>query len=315
MNKRVYGVVGIGAYMANWNADFTGRPKSIHDGTIFGSDKALKYSIKNLWVNQGEKVLYYKSYIIHEKGGDKAKLQPKDLEERYEEIFGAKATDKTPSKEVLENLFSAVDVLNFGATFAVKKQNIALTGVVQIGQGLNKFDHAEVEVQDILSPFRNPKKEDADASSLGKKIVSDEAHYLYPFSVNPNHYDQYIPLLDDFKGYTTAAYEKLRSGLLTGATALNTNSKSGCENEVALFITCKEDSKLYLPELDAYVSVRKDDNNQVIYNFTSLEELLTAVQDQIEQVELFYNPYKVQVKWQGNLPVEHKHLYTKEPLD
>jgi len=25
--KRVYGVIGIKAKMANWNADFTGRPK------------------------------------------------------------------------------------------------------------------------------------------------------------------------------------------------------------------------------------------------------------------------------------------------
>lgn len=314
MNKRVYGVVGIGAHMANWNADFTGRPKTISDGTIFGSDKALKYSIKNLWVNQGEKILYFKSYIIHEKGGDKAKLQPKDLVERYEEVFGAKLIDKTPSKEVLQNLFSALDVLNFGATFAVKKQNISLTGVVQIGQALNKYADTEVEIQDILSPFRNPEKKDADASSLGKKIVSDEAHYVYPFSVNPNHYDQYIPLLDEFEGYSTEAYEKLKGGLLYGATALNTNSKSGCENEVALFITCQENSNLYLPELDAYVHVTKNDNNQVVYDFNDLGQLLAPVQDDIESIELFYNPHKIIIQWEDDL-AEHKHLYTKEPLD
>ena len=43
MNKRVYGVLGISAIMANWNADFTGYPKMTSYGNIFGSDKALKY--------------------------------------------------------------------------------------------------------------------------------------------------------------------------------------------------------------------------------------------------------------------------------
>ena len=42
MNKRVYGVIGIFPSMANWNADFSGYPKSLSDGTVFGSDKALK---------------------------------------------------------------------------------------------------------------------------------------------------------------------------------------------------------------------------------------------------------------------------------
>ena len=46
MNKRVYGVIGISSIMANWNADFSGYPKSLSDGTVFGSDKALKYPMK-----------------------------------------------------------------------------------------------------------------------------------------------------------------------------------------------------------------------------------------------------------------------------
>jgi CRISPR-associated protein Csh2 len=314
MNQRVYGLVGIGSHMANWNADFTGRPKTISDGTIFGSDKALKYSVKNYWVNQGEKVLFYKSYIISDKGGDKEKIQPKDLIERYHEVFGVEVTDKTSSTEILKNLFSTVDLLNFGATFAVKKQNISLTGIVQIGQGRNKFEETEVEVQDILSPFRNSTKSEADASSLGKKIVSNEAHYVYPFSVNPNHYDQYIPFVDDFGGYTVDAYEKLREGLLKGATALNTNSKAGCENELALFVTCKEGAELYLPQLDPYIRVRKsEEENKVVYDFGVLFELLQSVSQDIDQVEVYYNPYKVLLENCSEMAIT-KHLYTHEVL-
>ena len=43
MDKRVYGVLGISSIMANWNADFTGYPKSTQNGDVYGSDKALKY--------------------------------------------------------------------------------------------------------------------------------------------------------------------------------------------------------------------------------------------------------------------------------
>ena len=53
MNKRVYGILGISSIMANWNADFSGYPKTTSDGTTFGSDKALKYPMKKMWENQG----------------------------------------------------------------------------------------------------------------------------------------------------------------------------------------------------------------------------------------------------------------------
>ena len=59
MDKRVYGVIGISSIMANWNADFSGYPKSLSDGTIFGSDKALKYPMKKMWDNEGKKSFIY----------------------------------------------------------------------------------------------------------------------------------------------------------------------------------------------------------------------------------------------------------------
>ena len=53
MEKRVYGVLGISSIMANWNADFSGYPKTTSDGNVFGSDKALKYPMKKMWDNEG----------------------------------------------------------------------------------------------------------------------------------------------------------------------------------------------------------------------------------------------------------------------
>ena len=61
MNKRVYGVLGISSVMANWNADFEGFPKATTKEQFFGSDKALKYPMKKMWEELGEKVLNIKS--------------------------------------------------------------------------------------------------------------------------------------------------------------------------------------------------------------------------------------------------------------
>ena len=83
MEKRIYGVLGISSIMANWNADFTGYPKSMSDGTVYGSDKALKYPMKKMWDDEGKKVLYIKSM----KFGENNTLIPKSIKERYEDIF------------------------------------------------------------------------------------------------------------------------------------------------------------------------------------------------------------------------------------
>lgn len=59
MNKRVYGVLGISSVMANWNADFSGFPKTTTKGQFFGSDKALKFPMKKMW-EEAEKSFKYK---------------------------------------------------------------------------------------------------------------------------------------------------------------------------------------------------------------------------------------------------------------
>ena len=130
MKKRVYGIIGIKSIMSNWNADFSGYPKSTSDGEVFGSDKALKYPMKKMWDDNGEKVLYIKSYKIDDdsKKKDEVKLRPRSLKERYEKIFEVSdlATEKD-SRNVVKNLFLATDVKHFGATFAESKNYISIT--------------------------------------------------------------------------------------------------------------------------------------------------------------------------------------------
>jgi CRISPR-associated protein Csh2 len=292
--NRVYGIIAVGAYMANFNADLSGYPKTTTNNQIFGSDKALKYSMKRMWQLQGEQVLYIKSFKGSENGEN---MQPRDLNERYTYLFGT-LDEKTPSKEVLGKLFSTIDVMNFGATFAEKKQNISITGAVQIGQGYNRFQETSVLTQEILSPFRNSndKSEEKLASSLGTKIVTDEAHYVYPFSVNPGNYQEFIGLAEGFEGYTEEAYTKFKWAARVATTAFNTNSKSGCENELTVFIELKENSRLFLANLDRYVTVQKK-GEKVLYDLSKLEEVLAPHQAEIQGIELYCNPVMVEVNY------------------
>lgn len=287
MNKRVYGVIGIKSVMANWNADFEGNPKSISDGKVFGSDKALKYPMKKMWQNEGEKVLYIKSFKEDEK--DK-KLRPRSLKERYEYIFGVEDLKKQKeSNTVLKNLFTAIDVKNFGATFAEEGNNIGITGAVQIAQGFNKYDDSQTEEQQILSPFRDGTKDNADQSTLGTKIVSNEAHYAYHFAINPDAYADFVEM-GVTEGYTEEDYAKFKEAALTSATSFNTNSKVGCENELAVFV--ETDKNTYLPDLSQYVYFKKaDDESEKDTIELKFDKILNDVKDKIQSVEIYYNPY------------------------
>jgi CRISPR-associated protein Csh2 len=278
--NRVYGIIGIKAKMANWNADFTGRPKSTSNGEIYGSDKSLKYPMKKMWESEGKNVLFVKSFKE-----SKGAIIPNQLAERYEKLF-SKLDEKDTTNEVMINLFNCIDVKNFGATFAEKKQNISITGAVQFGQGFNKFDDTNIEIQDILSPFAD--KDDAKQSTLGTKITVDEAHYFYGFCINPKAYDEYKLLLKAFDGYTKNDYEEFKKVALTSATAFNTNSKFGCENEFALFIECK-DEECYLPDLSNYLEFNSQKRE------IDLSQIEKMVEGKVTKIEIYCNPFKLSV--------------------
>lgn len=289
MNKRVYGVIGISSIMANWNADFSGFPKTISDGRTFGSDKALKYPMKKMWENEGKKVLYIKSMRFTE-NKDSVSLVPRSLKERYDFLFGeTDSKEAKDSKKVLTNLMKAVDVKNFGATYAESGNNIAITGAVQIGQGFNAYLETLPQEQQILSPFRDSSKEaekgEAKNSTLGTKIVSDEAHYFYPFAINPLAYKELVEL-GVTEGYTQEDYDNFKRTALVCATSYATNAKEGCENEFALFVETEPDA--YLPNLTQYITFDKGEEKNKIS--LACGKLLKELEGKILSIEIYYNP-------------------------
>lgn len=307
MNNRVYGVIGVGAEMANWNADFTGNPRTLGDGTIFASDKAFKHAIKRFWTDEGERVLYKKTLVTV-----KADVQPRDLGESFEALTGITLGRKASYDEVLGGLFSCLDVENFGATFAVAGANIGIAGVVQIGQALNKFEDTTIETMDITAPFRNSNERSKEAAqtSIGKKIIADEAHYVYPFSVNPRNVDDVSHLTESFDGYTREAYEKFKEASMVAATALSTNSKQGAYNHFAIFVELKDGSKKILPQLDKYVFITREDR-KVIVDVTGIANIVKSVEGEVEKAELFVDDNLVTLVGVGDV-FEIKNIFSKE---
>lgn len=292
MKKRVYGIIGVSSLMSNWNADFTGNPKSTLDGRIFGSDKALKYSFRKLWNDQGRKVLYFKTL-------KKDNLQPMELDEKYEELFGE--GEKSGSKKakgdkeliVLSNLFNTVDGKQFGITFPSKKYSqFSVTGAVQIKQGFNFYKNT-VNIQDVLSPFKNSNNKDADNSSIGKMIFTDETHYFYPFIINPMAYKEYEKL-GLTNGYTEEDYKLFKETALKSVTALNSASKFGCSNEFALFI--ETDEFLDMPVIDRFLSYEKRTNESKAKIKFNLNSVLELYKKDIKKVEVYYNPDFIEFK-------------------
>lgn len=277
MNKKIYGIVAIDAKMSMWNANFEGMPKNI-DEKIYGSDKAMKYAIKEASAQLGNKVLYRKKLFFSKDGN----LIPMELKERLLDEFKDLNLDKKASSEpVAKALFDCWDVKQFGAACALEGHNISITGAVQIGQGFNIKPETKIIEQDILSPFRNSKKEDAQQSSIGTMTLVDEATYIYPITINPLVYKNFEDLgVTD--GYTEKNYNSFKNIVTICANNMHSNTKIGCTNSFAIFIETTLDG--YLPQLDKYVRYEKNDN-KTTYTL-EIKELLEQLGDKVLNIEV-----------------------------
>lgn len=302
MNNKVFGILGIASHMSNFNADFTGNPRKYNE-TYFASNVSGKYPIRAYWDKLGEKVFYLKSMKV-----EKEKIVPRLMEERYEQQFGQKIKANT-TKEITEKLFTCLDVLNFGGTFANKSNNISITGAVQLTEGINKYDKTATIREDILSPFVNSNKEDASQTTLGSRTFTTEAHYFFGLSINPLNYKEFVENLDGFEGYTAEAYELLKDGCLYGVNELQSMSKAGCENEFALFVELKEGSKVSMANLHNYVSFEKEDGEKGKIDLTNLANYLKPFESHIEKVEIYMNPITTTILF-GDLEMENLQVFS-----
>ncbi|MEI7587046.1 type I CRISPR-associated protein Cas7 [Runella sp.] len=311
--NRVFGCVIIKSINSNYNADFTHQPRTLPDGTVYATDKVLKYSIRNYFkkVYSDEKVFFFKFL--------NAEMQPLTLLQNYEVIFNKKLpkVDKKDKgaaarKEVLVDLLNCIDVRLFGATFAPKATkekkstdddseddgkkeegknlNLSIHGAVQITHGLNRFPENAIYSEQISSPFRNPGDDSANSTqtTLGTQFKLREGHYVHHFSVNPQNLDDLVGISGG-EALNEDDILKLKNGLAHGVTFYDSSAKAGTENELLLWVQLKPESKLVLPSFVELISIA-DDKKRTI-DLSKVTDVLSRpnISSAIEKIEIWYD--------------------------
>lgn len=288
--NRVFGCVVVKSINSNYNADFTHQPRTLPDGTVYATDKVLKYSVRNFIkkTHPTDKVLYFKSL--------NDEMQPRDLDEAYKKVIGdfpaneGKDKDLKNRKEVLRSLLTCLDVRLFGGTFASKVASLSIHGTTQITHGINRFPENAIYSEQIASPFRNSNDKSADSmqTTLGTQFKLREGHYVHHFSINPQNLDELVvvssgdPLNDE-------DIQKLKAGLSRGVTFYDSSAKAGTENELLLWVQLKPESKLVLPSFAELVSVGDDAKRTI--DLSKISEILERphVAAAIESIEIRYD--------------------------
>lgn len=290
--NRVFGCAIIKSINSNYNADFTHQPRTLPDGTVYATDKALKYSIRNYLVKHlGEKHVFYFKTL-------NAEMQPRDLDQTYIEHFTAFPTEKGKDaavkvrKQILGNLLQCIDIRLFGGTFASPGANISLHGTVQFTHGINRFPEGIIYSEQISSPFRNSNDKSADSmqTTLGTQFKLREGHYVHHLSVNPRNLEDMATLVRS-DGVTVEDIDKLKQALRLGVTLYDSSAKAGTENELLLWVQLKADSKLVLPSFVELVSVIVGENESRQIDLTKVSAILGRehIKSQIEKIELYYD--------------------------
>ncbi|APF20553.1 CRISPR-associated protein TM1801 [Caldithrix abyssi DSM 13497] len=301
--NRVFGCAIVKAINANYNADFTHQPRTLPDGTVYATDKAFKYSVRN-YINQHypeETVFFFKRL--------NQDMNPLTQAEVYDNLF--ENFESVEKAEVLNNLLRCIDIRFFGATFAAKSKkrtiNLSIHGPVQINHGVNRYPENEIYSEQIMSPFRNPESEGQDereASTLGQQSKLKEGHYVHHFSVNPKNLDAMLKFAEKAGGLTVEDIGKLKEAMRLGVTYYDSAAKAGADNELLFWVQLKPESKKVLPVFTEFISVNRE-NGKVMIDFGALKNVLSKINDEIEKMEVYYLPENTIIK---NLP-DNVHRY------
>ena len=286
--NRVFGCAVVKAINSNYNADFSGQPRTLPDGTVYATDKAYKYTVKNFFkaVYPDETIFYFKT--LNEN------MNPISLDETYVKYFGDYPTGNNKKQIVSSKLLTCLDIRLFGATFAGKNINISVHGPVQINHGVNIWHENNIFSEQITSPFSN-KSNDPEAergmTTIGRQSKLQEGHYLHHFSINPGNLSEIKELAgDEAQAVSADDIIKLKAAMRQGATLYDSASKAGTDNEILFWVELKEDSKLILPTFtDLVKALSEKQKGKTIFDFKEVSLLLSNYSSEIEATELYIN--------------------------
>jgi len=312
--NRAYGFAVIKAINSNYNADFSGQPRTLPNGQIYANGMTLKYSVRN-FINdlylEKERVFVFKRFNEN--------YNPYTLAEAYDKFFNTEVKNNEKSL-IITNLLSAIDVRFFGATFSpkgtnIKDKNVSIYGAVQINDGLNMWYEGNIFTDQILSPYGNPKKKEEGssdetekaASTLGRKSKLEEGHYVHHFSINPKNIEEIaIHGQDGTKTLSVNDIELLKEGLRKGATYYDSAAKAGTENEMLFYVELNEGSKLVMPNFTEMVKISDSKKEGKRYfDLSAVKAELDKYKDDISKCEIYFNSNNVVVE---NMPNNCIHL-------
>jgi len=317
-NKFAQGLLIVKAKNSSFNSDFSGLPRRLPDnnGTIYATDKALKYCIRKYLIDQNENVFVWRRY-------DK-KHRPLNLVENYEEVFGKVGKDK---KTIVTDLATTTDVRLFGVTYA-GDTNVSLTGTTQISYGVNRFDENLFFNNSILSPYADKNKSDAQQQTLGNETKTLEAHYVYDFIINPNNLISSLEFIDEKERKKLLLQESdvelFKKGMCRGVSNVTSASKIGSDSELFLFIEMNAEEKNgrieshILPLMKDYVKISSENGKTTI----DLQEVFTSLNKRykkyVSNIELYYDDNTTNVTGMSSenaLKVKKKHIVTFEDIN
>ncbi len=310
--NRVFGCVIVKSINSNYNADFSHQPRTLPDGTVYATDKALKYAIKNYLrdMYEDEKVFYFKRFD--------SDFKPLSLNEAYANMF-AENKDTKDKKVVAKDILSCLDIRLFGATFAKKGKtadsNVAISihGPVQINHGVNVWHENNIFSEQIMSPFRNAKASDdkdgkSDASTLGRQSKLQEGHYLHHFSINPSNLKDILILAGDGANeISDKDITKLKDAMCKGVTYYDSSAKAGTDNELTIWIQLKKSSKIVLPNINSLINKEKvsKKDGKMVFDLNEVSSVVKKYSNDIEKYEIYYQKESTEIK---NGPEEKNHF-------
>ncbi len=296
--NRVFGAAVVKAVNSNYNADFSGLPRTLPNGTVYATDKALKYTVKNYIkdIYPANKVFYFKRL--------NDEFNPLTLEDTYYKVFNIKeAKDK---KIVANDILSCIDIRLFGATFAMKGKsgNIALSihGPVQFNHGINIWFENNIYSEQITAPFSSPGEKEKEMTTIGRQSKLEEGHYLHHFSVNPKNLEEIVALAGaNADTLTVEDIALLKEAMRRGATYYDSASKAGTENELLIWVQLHETSKLVLPNFNSLIEMKTEKQaGKVVLDLAKLSEELKKYKSEIESIEIYRNDGSILIENQPN---------------
>jgi CRISPR-associated protein Csh2 len=299
--KRVYGIQIIRSKNSNYNADFTGNPRTLSDGSVYSTDKVNKFNIRKYLGRNDPDGIFVKESIHSFLKNNTLTTGPRTLVETYKFFFCREDEQvKDHSKiDILKNLLTKLDIRFFGATFApggddVKGKNVSIHGPVQISYATNRYLNLKDSgsfTDQIRSPYAS---ESGDSqTTLGTQTRSQEAHYIHHFSINPKNLIGYVKQFEetqkDFQLLSTEDISLLKQAMAVGTTYYDSTTKKDCENELLFWMELKEGSEKILRNFTELINVSSQEDGRTQIDFSKVKKYLDHFQNDISKIEVYYD--------------------------